>query len=474
MNTTHRHIPAAFYRFWDIIAVVLIIIQLKSHILYEFISHQPYLFVEIMRRARRNFIKKAAIGSFLSVLGFDIMGKVGQEKHVLAFDKSGDNLWREVKKAFLLTEKRNYFNTAGLGPSPEVVIDRIYEKLRMAEEWSESYHGELKDIRDKIAQFFNTSAEEIAFTRNTTEGMNMIARSLPLKKGDEVLITTHEHVGGISPWLALQQELGMRIKTVELDLSGARNLSMLKQAVTKRTKAVVLSHITCTTGMVLPVQEIVQFCRERAIYSCIDGAQAAGMIKVDLSTINPDFYAMSGHKWLFGPKETGLLFVNRTILNELKPAYVGAYSVQSFDLKERQITYVDNASFFEYGTRNVPIVHGLDAAIDFINAIGMDKVEERSKQLANYLKSELAKIPQVIILSPINPDYASAIVTFKVNGLDYNAVRDTLMQEYKCRLRAIYENELNAIRVSCAIYNTIAELDELIDAVKQLSVNAED
>ncbi len=144
--------------------------------------------------------------------------------------------------------------------------------------------------------------------------MNTVARSLSLKEGDEVILSKDEHIGGAAIWLALSKEIGITIKLVDLDYSGKNNFNIIKKSVTDKTKVLVLSHVTCTTGMILPVKKIANYCKKKGIISCIDGAQAVGMIPVNITDINPDFYVTSGHKWLFGSKGTGILYINEYFL----------------------------------------------------------------------------------------------------------------------------------------------------------------
>lgn len=419
-----------------------------------------------MRKTRRTFIKKMALGSLFGTLGLpQTFGKEVLD----SFDKSDRDVWQEVKSSFMLDPKRSYFNTAGVGPSPKPVVDAIYEAMQNVNYYGETFHHKISTIREQVANFFNVDENEIAFTRNSTEGINIMAQCLPLKKGDEVILTTHEHVGGATPWLKLQKEIGIKLKVIDLDLSGEHNFKIIKQAISRKTKAIMISHVTCTTGMVLPVKEIAALCKQKQLFCCIDGAQSAGMLHIDLKDIDPDIYVTSGHKWLFGPKETGLVYINQRTVKSLKPAFVGAYSVKSFNLKKQEIDFVANATLVEYGTRSMPMATGLGTAIAFLEKIGMAQVENRGKLLANYLKSELIKIEGVELLSPKNPEFASAIVTFRIKNVDYLKIQHVLIKKHHCRVRAIYENELNGIRISCAIYNSYEELDHLIEAIKKIA-----
>lgn len=425
---------------------------------------------------RRDFIKKGFLAGLFSVTGlpFLVANKGVLKKNQLTPElpkipsKYEDIDWDKIRNSFPLSRNVYYFNTSGTGLSPQVVINKICEMTERQETSSNFGHTYMPIIHEKIADFLNTDVNEIAVTRNTTEGMNIVARSLSLKKGDEVLITKHEHIGGAAPWIALQEAKGVVIKLVELDLTGKDNLKIIEENITKKTKVVSFSHITCTTGMRLPAKEIVELCKRKEIYSCIDGAQALGMIPVDLKDINPDFYVSSGHKWLLGSKGTGILFINKLVIEKLIPGYVGAYSVSKFNLNELLMEYKMNAHREEYGTRNIPVMLGLLAAIDFISTIGIENVSTRGKELASYFRSIVIQNPKVELLTSEDPDYSASIVTIRIKGMDYLAVKQKLRDDKKCKLRDVYENNINGLRFSFSILNSMSDVDYLFDSLEEI------
>ncbi|MFC1726847.1 aminotransferase class V-fold PLP-dependent enzyme, partial [candidate division KSB1 bacterium] len=261
--------------------------------------------------SRRSFITKTFAGGILSPFlineltqnSYDYPEKAlnKDEIHLLRDGNAEDEkYWKMVRMQFPLTFDRYYFNTSGLGPSPRIVIDTVTEWTYKLETICETGHGDVHKVNEKAAKLLNADPEEIAVTRNTTEGMNIVVRSLPLQKGDEVILTSHEHPGGSIPWLALMKEIGIKIKLIEPDLTGESNLEIIEKNITKKTRVVSIDHIPCTTGMIFPAKEIVQLCRSKNIFTCFDGAHPPGMMPVDLKDIDPDFYATSGHKWLFG------------------------------------------------------------------------------------------------------------------------------------------------------------------------------
>lgn len=385
-------------------------------------------------------------------------------------DTDDERFWRLVRRQFPLTRDRAYFNTSGLGASPRMVVDTITRETLKLETISETGHEKVSAVTQKIARFFNVDPEEIAITRNTTEGMNIFAREVPLERGDEVLLSRQEHPGAFIPWLAVMKDKGIVLNVYDPDSkNAARNLDIIERRLTPRTRVVSIDHIPCTTGTVYPAKQIVELCRSRSILIGIDGAHPPGQMPVDLRDLDPDFYALSGHKWLFGPKGSGILFINKKIIGRLNPVFVGAYSEATSDLDKRILEYKLEANRVEYGTRGTAVALGLGAALDFVTTLGVDRIHRRGTQLAGFLKSELVKIPGVDLLTPLDPASSAAIVTFGVKGRPYSDVQRRLQDDHSCRVRGIFEGGLNAVRVSCAVYNSFEELDRLIAGVRRIA-----
>ena len=427
------------------------------------------------KETRRGFIQKSILSGAFFSLGIPfINANNNHESKTLDSEFILENTnydridWTKIREQFLFPKDKQYLNTASLGPSPRMVIDTICKTIEKLETTCSHGHSLTKKTHTQIAAFLNTSPDEIAIIRNATEGMNIIARTLRLKAGDEVIITTHEHVGGASPWFALQKDLGVVVKLIDLDITGEKNLQIIKDAVTSKTKAIAFSHITCTNGMKLPAKEIAAFCKSKNIYSCVDGAQALGMFPIDLTDMNPDFYTSSGHKWLFGPKGTGILYMNKKWISKLNPVFAGAYTDSKFDLNSLTMEYRASVQREEYGTRNTAISLGLGSAIEFINTIGIENVAKRGRELANHFRKGLSEIPEIEILTPETAIYSASMLTFRIKGKDNLKLNQEISRAHKIRLRGIYENDLNAIRVSFAVFNNFKEIDNLIFALKTM------
>lgn len=430
------------------------------------------------KATRRSFLQKSILGGLFYTVGIPILQannsleSVNLDSEFKLENSNYDKIdWKKIRAQFLFPKNRQYLNTASLGPSPRMVIDTVCKTIEELETTCSHGHHLTEKTHTQIAKFLNTSEDEIAVIRNATEGMNIIARTLRLKAGDEVIINTHEHVGGAAPWMALQKDLGVIVKLIDLDLDGEKNLKIIKNAVTSKTKAIAFSHITCTNGMKLPVKEIAAFCRNKNIYSCVDGAQALGMFPIDLTDMDVDFYTSSGHKWLFGPKGTGVFYMNKKWIKKLNPVFAGAYSDSKFDLNNLTMEYRDSVQREEYGTRNTAISLGLRSAIEFINTIGIENVAKRGRELSIYFRKGLSAIPGIEILTPESEEFSASMLTFRIKSKDNLKLNQQINSQYKIRLRGIYENNLDAIRVSFAIFNTFKEIDNLLLALKKITTN---
>ena len=375
-----------------------------------------------------------------------------------------------VRDQFLLEPGYAYFNAGGLGPSPQQVIAAVDEAWRGLESRCETGHGRRAAVRTQACEFFGCGEDTLAFTRNATEGMNMVARGLQFSSGDEVVMTTHEHPGGALPWFALREDTGIRIRTIDPGSGGDDTLERVANSMTARTRVVMVSHITCTTGMVMPVPEIADLCRRRGVICVIDGAQAVGQVPVDLRSLGCDFYVASGHKWLLAPKGTGLMYVREEMLDRWRPSFVGAYSDTGFDLVAGTFNRLRPASASEYGTRSTPVLLGVAAAMDFLTTIGADNVAARAAYLANRLRAGIAPLSGVEILTPVEPGSSAAILAFKLpedggNPWDWC---NLLRREHSMRLRPVGEAGLNAVRASTDVFNSEAEVDRLVEVLGTL------
>lgn len=384
-------------------------------------------------------------------------------------DPRDEKFWSLVRDQFPLNRERVYLNTGGLGASPRPVIDAVKAEMEKLERISETGHtGELwQSTKEKAGRLLGCQADEVAYTRNTTEGANIVCNGLPLQRGDEVITTTHEHVGNTLTWLARQKREGIVVKVFEPSRQSAQeNLDRIERLITPRTRALSISHVTCSTGQILPVREIGELAARHDLWYFVDGAQAAGMLPVDVHAIGCHAYATSGHKWLLGPKGTGLLYVRRDALDAIDARFVGAYSnAGHFDMATGEFAFHPGAQRYEYGTVNVPLFVGLGVALDFIEQIGTDNVWRHDHALAAALKDGLNAIG-ANVLSPQHPDEHSTMITFKLPNIEYRELQRFLSRNYRLRTRGIYEGGLDATRISLHLYNSFADVEHILEGVR--------
>jgi len=422
--------------------------------------------------SRRDFLRCCLVGAAVGPLTHGCRGRTDGGVQTEGWTPNAEApSWDTIREQFLLEDGYAYFNTAGLGPSPRPVINAVVRCATELEKRCETGHDRFDLARKRAAAFLHCEPDELAITRNTTEGMNVIARGLSLKAGDEVLMTTHEHPGGSIPWFALAKDRGVVVRLFEPAPTASETLDHIAAALTPKTRVVSISHVTCTLGQVIPIPALAELCRDRGIYLVVDGAQAVGMLPVDLHALGCDLYAASGHKWLLGPKGTGFLYVSRRMFEHWRPTHVGAYSNKQFDPDAGVLELLRGARSAEYGTRNAADAAGLIAAIDFLDGLGMDRVARHGRNLADRFAESLRAIDGVEVLTPQEKASSASIITFRFPDSCWTPWdwADKLRKEYRIRVRPVGEHSLNAIRMATHVFNTEDELNRTVHALDELS-----
>lgn len=409
---------------------------------------------------RRDFIKTLG-----TLLASSAVGLSSAEKLLLQAP-STDKSWDILRTQFSIEKGYHFFNNGTIGPSPVQVEEALIKRIREVNK-TLSYSGGHK-VQESIAGFINCDKEEIAFTQNTTEGLNIAAWGLPLKKGDEVIISAQEHVGNAMPWLNRAKLDGIKVKTFWPKPTQTEILNQIESLISRRTRVISVPHISCTVGQLFPVNEICKLGRDKDIYTVIDGAHGAGAFNLDMQEMNPDFYATCGHKWLLGPKGTGFLYVKKELLPVVVPIHAGAYTDKGFDITVNPPVldgYSETAHRFDYGTHNSALRAGTEAAIDFFQNLGMTAVQERILGLNNRLFQQLSEISHLQMLNHENRAERTMMLGFKHKSKEFREVYNYLRRnEY--RVRIVPESGLDSVRISTHIYNSEQEVDELAELLK--------
>ncbi|MBL7681942.1 MAG: aminotransferase class V-fold PLP-dependent enzyme [Flavipsychrobacter sp.] len=419
---------------------------------------------------RRNFLRSASV---LATLSFTEMEVIAAMKQIQSGGKSvndtDEKYWNNVRQLFPLTHDFTYLNNGTMGPSPYPVIEAV--KNGMMDGDHHGSYGGWEHTAKKLAAFVGANEDEIALTHNVTDGINITCWGVPLRRGDEVILTTHEHVGNAFPWLNRRKLHGIVIKTFTPASTADETLNRIAALITKRTRVIAVPHIPCTQGQILPAKEICKLAREKGIYSIIDGAHGPGMLMLDLHDMGCDTYATCSHKWMLGPKGTGFLYVRKDFQQTLQTYFVGGGSDNgkwnmALDTPKMG-KYADNAHRYYGGTQALGLYKGVDAAIDFIETIGMQNIHNRIKSLGAYTQQQLLSLgDRVELITPTEERSRCAVNGFRIKGVEYTKFYDQCSTN-KIRIRTVAENGLNSLRVSTHIYNNRAEVDLLIEQIKK-------
>ena len=331
---------------------------------------------------------------------------------------------------------------------------------------------EYEATRDLVKDFLNAEKRsEIVFTKGTTESMNMIIFGFMknyLKKDDEVLITKTEHASNVLPWYALEKELGIKVKFIPLD-NYEVTIDNIKKSITNKTKVISLAWVTNTIGDVRPIKEITKIAHDNNILMVVDGAQGVPHIRCDVKDLDIDFLALSAHKML-GPTGVGVLYGKYELLNQMLPINYGG-GMNSFFESDKSLEYKELPLRLEAGTMNISGILGFKKAIEYLNSIGMDKIESYEHELKKYLVTRLKEIDNVEIYNENTP---SGILLFNIKGI-FSEDTSQFLNHYHICVRAgnhcakMVKDEItikNTCRVSLYFYNTKEEIDKFIEVMK--------
>lgn len=380
-----------------------------------------------------------------------------------------------IREAIPATQNKVYFNTGSVGPISAITSDRIRQgdtlELQEGRATMAGFMATLQtktDLRQAFADLVKASVEEIALTHHTTDGMNIVAHGLSWQSGDEIITTNLEHPGGLLPLYVLRQRFGVIVKVIDLPahISPAEVVTRLEAAITPRTRLLAMSHVAWNTGMRMPMAEITAMARQHHVLTLFDGAQAVGAIPLDLPASGVDFYAMSGQKWLGGPEGTGALFVRRENLNLLAPTFVGYVSMDPIGRHDWTGYFLPqpDARRFEVGTVYRPAIGAMLANLTWLREqVGWEWIHARIAALHDYSRAALAATPGVTVISPPGPQ--AGLVVFNLDGYDPARVMLKLDDE-DIILRFI--SEPYALRISTGFYNSEADVDRLIAALRAI------
>jgi cysteine desulfurase/selenocysteine lyase len=376
-----------------------------------------------------------------------------------------------------------YLDNAATTQKPISVINAINEYYmnynsnihRAVHQLAEEATFEYEKAREKVAKFINArSADEIIFTRNATEAINLVSYSwgnTNVKKGDRIVITEIEHHSNIVPWQILAQEKGAKLDYIGIDNNGYLNMEDYGRYLqSNKVKLLSISHVSNVLGTIVPINEIIKMAHQKDILVLVDGAQSVPHMPVDVQDMDCDFMVFSAHKML-GPTGVGVLYTKREILNEMPPFIGGGDMIK--EVHKHKTIYNDLPYKFEGGTPNIADVIGFGAAIDYLKKIGMDNVREHEIEITDYAIKAIVDIKDIVLYGPSDASHRGGVIAFNIGDIHPHDLA-TIMNDHGIAIRSghhcaqVLMGRLNiaaASRASFYIYNTKEEVDTFINAL---------
>nr|WP_148220558.1 cysteine desulfurase [Halanaerobium praevalens] len=381
-------------------------------------------------------------------------------------------------------EKLVYFDNAATTQKPNSVLDAVdnYNRTinanphRGAHTLSVKATQAYEKARETVKDFINAEkAEEIIFTRNTTESLNLLANSLEdlVSEGDEILISLLEHHSNILPWQQLAEKKNLKLKYLYPDENYRISLAELKSKLSEKTKIFSISQMSNVSGTINPVKEMAELAHQKGALVVVDGAQGAPHIKTDVQDLDADFYAFSGHKML-GPMGIGVLYGKKEILEKLPPFLKGGGMIEY--VKEQSSTYAPLPEKFEAGTPNVEGAIGLEAAIKYLEKVGLDQIKKHELDLTAYALEKMKKLDYVEIAGPLDLEARGGIISFNIKDIhshDLATIVDSagiaIRSGHHCAQPLMKFYQLNSTgRISFYLYNTKEEIDRFLASLEKV------
>ncbi len=424
--------------------------------------------------ARRKFIQKVVKSSVglttLSFLQLPSFAKNFPEaiSEIPFFDPntSDEDFWAQVQQAYTVNPNIINLNNGGVSPAPRVAQEALTRFNTMANEGPSYYMWRVMDmgrepLRQNLARPAGADAEEIAINRNATEALNTVIFGLPLQKGDEVVGTLQDYPNMINAWRQRQTREGIVYKQISFNFPIENDEVIVKafaDAITPKTKIVHITHIINWVGQIMPVRKIADMAHARGCEVLVDGAHSFGLLDFNIPDLHADYFGTSLHKFLSAPVGSGMLWIKKEKIGKIWPLVCND-KPQGEDIRK----------FETLGTRSFPIEQAIGASIQFHEAIGAKRKQERIHFLKNYWASNAQQIPRVKLHTSLNPAYSCAICGVSVEGLTPADLDKKLFGEYKIHAVGIVWENISCVRVTPHVYTRIQDLDKLVGGLEKIA-----
>lgn len=379
---------------------------------------------------------------------------------------SDEDYWTVIQQAYTVDPNIINLNNGGVSPSPRVVQEAVERYNKLANEGPSYYMWRIIDmgrepLRQKLAALAGCDAEEIAVNRNSTEALNTVIYGLPLKAGDEVIGTKQDYPNMINAWRQRQQREGIVYNQISFDFPVENDetiVAAFEKAITPQTKLLHVTHMVNWVGQILPVQKIADMAHAKGIEVLVDGAHSFGLLDFKIPDLHADYFGTSLHKFLSAPIGSGMLWIKKDKIGKIWPL-----TCNDKPLSE------DIRKFESLGTRSFPIEQGIGEAVNFHNAIGSKRKEERIRYLKNYWAEKVKDIPKVKLHTSLKPKYSCAICGVSVDGMTPGELDSVLFNKYKIHTVGIVWENISCVRVTPHVYTKPADLDKLVMAIGEIA-----
>ncbi len=378
---------------------------------------------------------------------------------------SDEDFWHEIQQSFTVDRTLVNLNNGGVSPAPAVAQEAMKRHLDYSNEapvytmWR-ILEPQRETVRSRLARMFGCDAEEIALTRNASEGLQIAQFGFDLKPGDEVLTTNQDYPRMINTFKQRERREGIVLKQFSIPTPSedpSEIVRLFEENITPRTRLILMCHIINITGQILPVKEVVQLGRRRGIPVIVDGAHSFAHFTFDHAALDCDYYATSLHKWLFAPIGTGMLYVRREKIKDLWPLQAAA------DTQEEDIR-----KFEEIGTHPAANYLAIAESLTFHQGIGSERKEERLRYLTHYWANRLLEHDRVRLHTSLKPEFSCAIANVQIEGVDPGDLTNHLWKKHRIIVTPIKHDEFEGIRVTPSVYTTIEELDRFVEAMEEV------
>ncbi|MGQ0543459.1 MAG: aminotransferase class V-fold PLP-dependent enzyme [Blastocatellia bacterium] len=424
---------------------------------------------------RRKFLSFAGKGLGLAALSSATVASLF--KNIKAAGKAVDHLsplqaaadedfWAVIQQSFSVTRGIVNLNNGGVSPSPRMVTE-AFVRYTWQQEDATAYtmwqilEPQSETIRTGLAEIFGCDAEEIAITRNASESLEILLMGMDFKSGDEILTTTQDYPRMLTTLKQRELREGLKLKLIKIPIAPKdvnEIAAAYEQALTPKTKLILISHQVNLTGQITPVRKVCEMARARGIETIVDGAHSFAQFDFKRDDLQCDYYGTSLHKWLYAPKGTGMLYVKKDKIAKV-------WALMASEDKNKN----DIRKFEEIGTHSAAMRLAIGEAVLFHNAIGGKRKEERLRYLSRYWMNNLKDIPKVGFNTSFDPAQSCAIANFKIDGVDPVALGGYLMSKHKIFTTPIVHPEFTGIRITPNVYTTLWELDRFCNVVKSVA-----